>query len=165
MKAALQFCWICLFSITSLHLHSQTASKDYTYTIHVGAFVKANLADFEKIRPLGFMYAEVFDNSLLRIYLGDYANEKSAEAVLAKIKTNGYPDAYITRKDLSRGVQKSMIQLGTAAFNDQINWERYALAGPLYVQQVDKSLKIMTGLFDDLEMAHMRLRSIRGGGF
>ncbi|MEO1626985.1 MAG: SPOR domain-containing protein [Bacteroidota bacterium] len=166
MKAALFYGWMCLLSISfSFQLQAQSSSKDFYYTIHVGAFVKAELSDFQKIRPLGFVYSELFDNSLLRVYLGSYEGEKDATDVLARVRANGYPDAYVTRKDLSQSEQTSMIQLGTAAFSDKIDWDRYALAGPLYVLQVGSQLKILTGTFDDLESAQQRLKIVRRGGF
>ncbi len=55
---------------------------EYTFTIHVGAFVKAKLADFKTIRAYGYLYAENAENNLIRIYMGDYETENDAYKTL-----------------------------------------------------------------------------------
>jgi len=86
----------------SLSTANTTKAANYTFTIHIGAFVNAQLTDFENIRPYGYIYTQKFNN-LLKIYMGDYKTEADATKVLTQIKSSGYPDAFITRRNLDDG--------------------------------------------------------------
>ncbi|MEL6864405.1 MAG: hypothetical protein AAFP19_08305 [Bacteroidota bacterium] len=140
-------------------------TQDFVYTIHIGAFVKANKKDFADISHLGYLYAERFDYSLLRIYMGDFNTEAKAKAILKSIKAEGYPDAYITRRGFEKGKEVAVIQLGTESLNKEINWTRYMGAGPIFTQLNEGGIKVLTGTFADVEMARQRLGSIRKAGF
>jgi hypothetical protein len=137
---------------------------EYTYTIHVGAFVNPKLTDFENIRPYGYLYAQKFNN-LLQIYMGDYATESEASKTLAQIKQSGYPDAFTTRRNRGTGSSEIIIQLGSEKIGADIDWTYYANAGPLQTFQSGNTIQITTGSFEDLDAANGRLGLIRKSGF
>lgn len=148
-------------SLTTAHATNQA---DYTFTIHVGAFVNAKLTDFENIRPYGYIYAQQF-NSLRQVYMGDYPTENDASKTLQQIKANGYPDAFITRRSLSAGEATTIIQLGTEKAGADINWGTYANLGPLHTYQDGKMIRIVTGPFENLDAAQNQLNLVKANGF
>ena len=157
--------YLLLFLFLTAATLSQSQHSDYTYTIHIGAFVKTQASDFNSIQPLGFLYAEQFDNSLLRVYMGNYPSESSANSVLERIKANGYPDAYVTRKALQNDSESYVIQLGTEPAGSNINWEKYLQTGQLNVQIDQQNAKILTAPFSSKDAAIKKLGVIRQGGF
>ncbi len=154
---------LCLLSLS---LPGQTATNsNYTYTIHVGTFVTAQPTDFNSIQQFGFVYAEQFRNNLMQVYLGGFPTESEAEQLLPEIKVNGYPDAYVTRRDLQQGEKQYVIQLALAGIAEDINWERYLRAGPLFVLLQPRQTKIVTGVFDSAAEANQRLTIVKRLGF
>jgi len=138
--------------------------KDYTFTIHIGAFVKANISDFKNIQQYGYLYSMKLNN-LQQVYMGDYESEAAADKVLAKIKNEGYLDAFTTRRSIKNGKTVTIIQVGTIQVDDQIDWAKYAKAGPLSVLLSGNSVKIVSGAFEDLDLAKQRLNAIKKMGF
>lgn len=137
---------------------------DYTYTIHIGAFIKAQFSDFDNIRTFGYLYSEKLNN-LQQIYMGDYPSEGEANEVLSKVKSNGYPDAFVTRRSLGIGKTVSVIQLGTTPLDDAIDWNRFTKAGPLQVLLAGNNIRVVTGPFDSFDLAKQRLGILRKMGF
>lgn len=138
---------------------------DYTFSIHLGTFVNAQISDFDNVRSLGFVYAEKFQNNLLQIYLGEFATEASAGPLLNQVRTGGYPDAYVTRKNLQQGERVYIIKLGNASPGEAINWESYAKAGPMYVMLRNQQVSIATGVFESSEEASQRLEIVKKLGY
>lgn len=153
------------FSFSGLSLQAQNANDSYSHTIHIGAFVKTQLSDFNTLRPLGYLYAEQFDNSLLRVYMGKYQSEASARTVLQNVKRSGYPDAYVTRKPLTTGASKTVIQLATLPVTDVIQWDDYEGTGSLSVELSDRQVKVMSGPYASRAAAQSYLTAIRQKGF
>jgi len=148
----------------SLSNANTTNQADYTFTIHLGAFVKATVTDFEDIRPYGYMYAHKLNN-LNQIYMGDYETEGAAIKVLDKIKIKGYPDAFVTRRSLGNGTNKTTIELGSQEVGKNINWANYSNIGPLQTFQSGNFIVIVTGPFDNQDDAQVRLTHIQNNGF
>lgn len=159
--ANILFAVLLTASLTTVNAKNQV---DYTFTIHIGAFVNAKLTDFENIRPYGYMYAQKFNN-LLQIYMGDYPTEGAAAKVLAQVKDSGYPDAFITRRNLEAGEAVSVVQLGSEPIGASIDWQYYVQAGPLQTYQDGNNIKIITGPFENLELAQQRVSLLRQIGF
>jgi len=148
----------------SLVANINANTEDYTYTIHIGAFVKASPSDFEEIKPYGFMYAQRINN-LLQVYMGDYPSEGKAMKVLDKVKKHNYPDAFITRRDLSKGKKKNLVQLTTKKVGENIDWQHYATAGQLFVLLEGDVIKILTGPFTNDTESKAYLSSAKSFGF
>ena len=45
-----------MLSVFTFSSQAQTSTTEYHYTIHIGAFVKAQLTDFDDVRRLGYVY-------------------------------------------------------------------------------------------------------------
>ncbi|MFT4663696.1 MAG: hypothetical protein ACI9XB_000636 [Gammaproteobacteria bacterium] len=148
----------------SLFANTNTTADDYTFTIHIGAFVKANPSDFEEIKPYGFMYAQRISN-LLQVYMGDYPTEGQAVTVLNKVKKHNYPDAFITRRDLRKGKNTTVVQLTTKQVGETINWQYYATAGKLFVLLEGNTVKILTGPFTSLSESNNYVSNVKSLGF
>ncbi len=164
MKHILSF--LLLAGILSVSLYGKTnqSAHQYTFTIHIGAFVKAQSSDFAGIKPYGFLYAQRINN-LLQIYMGDYPTEGQAMAVLERVKRHGYADAFVTRRDLSGRADRRVIQLATKPWSDDIDWAHYSTAGPLLVLLEGKLVKILTGPFASVAESNQQLKRIRAAGF
>lgn len=152
------------FLTLNLLANPQVDTDNYTFTIHLGAFVKANSSDFEEIKPYGFMYTQRINN-LLKVYMGDYPTEGQAMRVLDKVKRHNYPDAFITRRDLNNGRNTQMVQLTTKNIGDNIDWQHYATAGKLYVLLEGNTIKILTGPFANQTESNNYLSNIKTLGF
>ena len=135
------------------------------YTIHIGTFMQASPNDFLPVQGLGFLYAEELGGNLYKIFLGGYKDRNAADAVLAQVQSKGYIDAYVGTLDLSFGSNAALIQLGIKPAGQVIDWNQYLSAGPLYVIQEDKQVKILTGIFQDVNTAKTQLTQIRKQGF
>lgn len=155
---------LLVFLLTGSFTAQAQNQADYTFTIHIGAFINPELTDFENIRSFGYLYAQKF-NSLQQIYMGDYPSEQDASKILAQVKNNGYPDAFITRRSLENSSVSIMIQLGIEKADSKINWANYASAGPLYTYQSGNTIRVTTGPFEQLDDAQNRLTTIGENGF
>jgi len=156
------FLWFSLFTIA---LTAQNSTTAYDYTVHVGAFSKPKMGDFDRIQSLGFMYAETAEQNLTRIYLGRYPNETAAYKTLGKVKNNGYPDAFVTRKKINPAAQTYSIYLGTESLNSRINWSDYNRAGKLYALNNNGQIDIFAGQHGTADEANRILAAIRKIGW
>ncbi|HHS95148.1 MAG TPA: hypothetical protein ENJ45_01050, partial [Phaeodactylibacter sp.] len=163
MKHILSFLLATVLAISTFAF-PQTSNGDYTYTIHIGAFIKAIPSDFDEIRPYGFLYAQKRDK-LLQVYMGDYPTEAQAMKVLELVQAHNYPDAFVTRRDLSKGKNVRMIQLAAKPLSESIDWQHFATAGKLYVLLEGKTVKILTGTFDNVAAAKEYLSRVKKAGF
>lgn len=167
MKHILTLLFVCVLGFTSLSAkadHQISFDDDYVFTIHVGAFVKAKMSDFNEIRPYGFMYAQEYNN-LLQIYMGDYPSEPKAMKVLEKIKRHGYPDAFVTRRNMKKGKSVRVIQVASNAIGEDIDWVKYSAAGQLYAILDGNQVKLVTGPFESSTAANNYLNSLKQIGF
>lgn len=164
MKQALNILLAVLFTCGLQARETSKISTDYTFTIHIGAFVKANISDFKNIRQFGYLYSLQLNN-LQQVYMGDYETEAAANKVLAEVKNAGFMDAFTTRRSIKNGNIVMVIQLGTVKPGEEIDWLKYAEAGPLNALLTGNSVKIVTEAFDDLNLAKQRLTLIKKAGF
>lgn len=135
------------------------------FTIYIGAFVQADINDFKKLRPYGYLYAERLDNNLQRIYMGEYDNELAANKILDEVKKSGYPDSYLMKKQLKEGDELAVIQLASGSVGDDIDWKRLDRAGDLFTVIYNDKLKIVTGPFVSKDAARKQLKFLRTIGF
>ncbi len=158
--------WLAIAVPITLLLSIQNASSQNNfYTIYIGTFVNAESSDFDKLRDIGFIYAEDYDNSLKKIYLGGFTSREKAEKILPSLQNKGYVDAFISRKIANEANQVAVIQIGMEPSKGSINWSRYAQAGPLYVNIINDQMKIVTGLYRNLQEAKELLPNVQNSGF
>lgn len=149
------------FSLLGIALTAQDSTKEYDYTVHVGAFFKPKMDDFDRIQSLGFMYAEAAEQNLTRIYLGRYPSETVAYKTLGKIKSSGYPDAFVTRKKINPDAETYSVYLATKTLNGPINWSEYNRAGKLYALINGSQIDIFAGQHDTADEANRILAATR----
>ena len=167
MKHILTLLLLSVLSLSSLFAkgdHSISFDDEYVFTIHVGAFVKAKMSDFNEIRPYGFIYAQEYNN-LLQIYMGDYPSEPKAMKVLEKIKRHGYADAFVTRRNMKKGQSVRVIQVASNAIGEDIDWVKHSAAGQLYAILDGNQVKLITGPFNNDVEANNYLKSLKQIGF
>ncbi len=157
---------ICLLFIQSSQANIPSdQNPNYTYTIHLGAFDKAELSDFDDIRLVGYVYGYQLRDGLMQVFLGGYDSRNTAKQVLQIVKSNGYPDAYVMRKPLDEGDDVYTVQIGIQNAGQKLDWGRYLQAGHLYLFQNNNELRILNGQYDDLATAERRVAQLKRMGF
>ncbi len=141
------------------------APANHTFSIHIGTFVKAEVSDFDNIRPFGFVYAEKFRNNMLKIFLGEFPTEGIANQSLDQIKAKGYPDAFVLRRNLQQGEKVHILQLDSRELGQNIVWQNYMQAGPLYAVLDNRQVNVVTGVFENEAEANQRLSIVQQLGF
>ena len=81
---------------TTGKVNTTTATKGQKYRIQLGAYRNLNLSHFSGVTQYGNIISEPTESGVKRILLGEYASPEQAVMTLNKIKTSGYPDAFVT---------------------------------------------------------------------
>lgn len=164
----MQFLKNGFFLLFSLFFFTTNAQVDVAaaahYTIHIGNFINPKPLDFEKIRPLGFMYAQTSGN-VTAIRMGGYTNQQNAEDIALNIRNLTGDNAQILAVNVAGGQMVSMIQLGTEQANKSFSWQPYLSAGQLFFILENGQVKIMTGQYPNMETARAQLPALRTNGF
>jgi len=161
MKYSKTLLFFLCFSLLSIGLTAQDSTTEYDYTVHVGAFFKPKMDDFDRIQSLGFMYAQAAEQNLTRIYLGRYPSETIAYKTLGQVKKSGYPDAFVTRKRIDSNAKTYSVFLGTENLNGPINWAEYNRAGKLYALINGSQIDVFAGQHDTADEANRILAATR----
>lgn len=150
--------------ILSLLLPLLAISQSF-YTINVGTFVDAKSPQFDDIRPQGFVYAFEMEGGLSQVYLGGFDDKSDADQVADAIRKKGYRSAYVEERPLAQGQVVTVIQLATRETDKLIDWEKFEPMGPLYGILNGNQIKIVTGIYPDVETAKQLLPNFRSGPF
>ena len=105
---------------TTGKVNATTATKGQKYRIQLGAYRNPDLSQFSSVKQYGNIISEATSSGVKRILLGEYASPEQAVMTLNKIKTSGYPDAFVTiyKNDArSRVMSKSEV----LAVNEYLN--------------------------------------------
>ena len=137
----------------------------YIYTIHIGAFDKAQLSDFDGIRDIGYVYAFPLRDNLMQVFLGGYSSRKTARQLLPDVKESGYPDAYVMRRALDEGEEIATVQIALKKPGNDLDYGKYLQAGKLYISQNDNALRVLSGQFETEEVAQRRADQLKRMGF
>ena len=164
-QALLTFVICLLFIQTSQANSDLNQNPNYSYTIHLGAFDKAELSDFDDIRLVGYIYGYQLRDGLMQVFLGGYDSRNTAKQVLQIVQSNGYPDAYVMRKPLDEGDDVYTVQIGIQNAGQKLDWGRYLQAGHLYLLQNNNELRILNGQYYDLATAQKRVAQLKRMGF
>ena len=163
MKQILLFAGI-LLSLATIATAQTTAAKDQptaTFTIQLGTFDPAvKQADFEAIRS----YAYVYKRDGI-VFAGGFADETSAEPILAKIKARGFSDAFVAARSLKKSKTVYVIQIATKNASEPINWATYARVGDLYSMPNGGQVRLVHGFYADKNDANIKLKEIISWGF
>ncbi|MEM9889008.1 MAG: SPOR domain-containing protein [Bacteroidota bacterium] len=154
--------WLGLIAIFAFQV--SLLANDY-YAVQVGVFLNPRLSDFGNINALGFLYAEEDEGNTYRVFVGDYDNPQDAERIEQQLKQRGYLDAFVARRNTQFGTSAAVIQVATRAPKDQINWERFFEVGEVFVLAENNQVKIVTGIYQNLNQAKADLQRVRTSGF
>ena len=165
MKYLIQMLAIAFLTFHSSTLKANNANANYVYTISIGAYVDAELSDFNDLRPIGYIYAKRFEDNLIQVYIGGYDSWSESNRVLPTVKERGYPDAFVTRRSLEEGQEVKTIQVGKLTVGEAIDWKNYLKAGDVYIAQVHNELFIMSGQFTSTLDVNARLAELKKYGF
>jgi hypothetical protein len=144
---------------------NESTNPIYIYTIHVGAFDKAQLSDFDGIRDIGYVYAFPLRDNLMQVFLGGYSSRKTARQLLPDVKESGYPDAYVMRRALDEGEDISTVQIALKKPGHDLDYGKYLQAGKLYISQNDNALRVLSGQYETEEIAQKRVNQLKKMGF
>ena len=137
----------------------------YIYTIHIGAFDKAQLSDFDGIRDIGYVYAFPLRDNLMQVFLGGYSSRKTARQLLPDVKESGYPDAYVMRRALDEGEEIATVQIALNKPGRDLDYGKYLQAGKIYISQNDNQLRVLSGQYETEEIAQKRANQLKRMGF
>lgn len=155
-----QFLSVILSLFLPIFLISQSL-----FTVNVGTFVDAKSPQFDDIRPLGFVYAYEMNNGLSQVYLGGYDSKAAADKVAASVQQRGYRSAYVEERSLAQGQTVTVIQLATRETDKLIEWDQFESIGTLFGILNDNLIKIVTGIYSNVDAAKQALPAIKAAGF
>ncbi|MEM1327787.1 MAG: SPOR domain-containing protein [Bacteroidota bacterium] len=135
------------------------------YAVQVGVFLNPRLSDFNTIDHLGYLYAEEDEGNTYRVFVGDFDDVREAENIERQLKKSGYLDAFVAVRNTQFGKPVAVIQMATRSFKEDINWEPFLDLGEVYVLSEGNQVKIVTGVYRDLNEAKVDLKRIRMSGF
>ena len=156
---------IAYLTFHSSSLKANNATANYVYTISIGAYVDAELSDFNDLRPIGHIYAKRFEDNLVQVYIGGYDSWAGANRILPTVKDRGYPDAFVTRRSLEEGQEVKTIQVGKLMAGEAIDWKNYLKAGNVYIAQINNELFIFSGQYTSTLDVKARLEELNKYGF
>ncbi len=153
-----------LFLLCTLCWSTFSIAQNY-YTIMVGTFLDAKSQDFDPIRPLGLVYAYPANGNLSQVYLGGFDDKAEAEKVAQNLKQRGYANASVQERRLSDGKTVTVIQMATRMITKEIEWEKFEEIGNLYAILNGDRVKVMTGIYANVNEAKQALDQIRKSGY
>lgn len=135
------------------------------YTIKVGTFRDVKADDFTALKGKGFVYGAPSANNTVDVYLGQFASQATATSTAAGLATDGFRNAQALMLPTATGQQVTVIQIALQGGNRPIDWATMEKAGQLYVEAVDGTNKIVTGVYPDARTAASFLPAIRALGY
>ena len=156
---------LILFLFLSVNTILVAQETDIYKSIQLGTFSSFELKDYEQVRSIGYVYAEPLAGGKTRVLLGGYNTESDAKTALSKARKNGFPDAFITTKQLSKDYTVSVVQLATFKQDATIKWPRFLNVGEVYTIADGQQVKIVTGNYIDAAKAQKQLAKVKEMGF
>lgn len=153
-----------ILACTSVSANNNTISN-YVYTIHVGAFDKAELSDFDDLQSVGYVYAYQLRDDLMQIFLGGYDSRNAARQVLPRVQALGYPDAYVMRRAFDEGDEISSVLIASKHVGEELDYGKYLQAGKIFVVQSNNQILVFTGNFETEAVAQQRAAQLKRIGF
>jgi hypothetical protein len=154
-----------LFIMLCVVLWSGIATAQQYYTVVVGTFLDAKSNDFNEIKPYGLVYAYQLDGNLSKIYLGGFDTKAKADRVVAKLREKGYTNAFTQERHLNEGKTVTVIQMATRYIEKPIEWEQFGQYGELFAILSENKVKVLTGIFPDVNTAKQKLTQIQRTGY
>ncbi|MEM9837005.1 MAG: SPOR domain-containing protein [Bacteroidota bacterium] len=158
MKRHFTLFFLCLFCLVGV-------TAQALYTVQVGTFIDVRNADFNEIKPLGFVYGTPLEGNLTQVFLGNYSELAKAETVAGQLRVRGFKNAMVLQRPTQTGQNVVSIQLALTTNGKRIDWASLERVGTLYVNNDDQVIKILTGLYPSIAAAQQDLGRICQAGY
>lgn len=135
------------------------AAKEY-FVVDLGVFADAKLEDFKNIIKIAYLYAKPLGEGQSQLYVGDFSSKPIADAVLQKVKQQGYSSAFVS-KVKSDDEKTTYIQLGARKLGEKIDFTPFANLGKIYTISNDREVKIVSADFANDSIAKTALDYIK----
>lgn len=157
---------ISLFILLICTAFTSFAQEDVPqFTVQIGNFINPKTADFAQLASTGFVYGKGRPTGNVDVFIGGYSSETEAGRVAQTLKNKGYENAFVSKLNVEGGQTVTIIQLTTKTIGDKINWEALSQAGSLYVILNGSQIKIVTGIFQDVDAAKEKLTRLKALGY
>jgi len=154
---------LLLLALSFLLIGTLTAQD--LFTIKIGTFRDVKASDFTTLQGKGFLYGAPGADQTIDVYLGQFTDQTKANAIATDLQSNGFRNARTYSLPTSTGQTVTVIQIALQAGNRPIDWATMERAGQLYVEAVDGTNKIVTGIYPDARTAANFLPAIRALGY
>lgn len=135
------------------------------YTIKIGTFRDVKADDFTALKAQGFIYGVPAPDNTTDVYVGHYNDQVKAMTTARTMAANGFRNAQAFVLPSATGQQVTVIQIALHSGTRPINWATLERAGQLYVETVDGTTKVLTGVYPDASTAASFLPAIRSLGY
>lgn len=135
------------------------------FTVRVGVFRDVKSADFDQVKPHGFVYGITAEDQTTEVFVGQYKEQAKATKVATDLVGQGFRNAQAFTLPVASGQPVTVIQIALHSGSRPMEWASLERAGPLFVESVDGLTKVVTGLFPDAATANQYLATIRQLGF
>ena len=135
------------------------------YTVRVGTFRDVKADDFGNLKSKGFVYGIPTADNTTDVYLGHFTTQAKVNAAAAEVRNTGFRNATPYALPVAAGQPVTVIQIALHSGNRPIDWSTLEQAGDLYVEAVDGTTKILTGVYPDTRTAASFLPAIRSLGY
>lgn len=152
------------FLLLACSLFMPIKAQDF-FTIKVGTFRDVKADDFATLKGQGFIYGAPGSDNTTDVYLGLYSNQANATTTARNLTGNGFRNAQALVLPAAAAQQVTVIQIALHSGNRPIDWATLERAGQLYVESIDGTMKILTGIYPDARTAASVLPSIRELGY
>lgn len=142
-----------------------TAYAQDLYTIKVGTFRDVKADDFTALKAQGFVYGVAGPDNTTDVYVGQFSDQTRALTTARTMTTNGFRNAQAFVLPSATGQPVTVIQIALHSGSRPVDWETLERAGQLYVETVDGTIKILTGVYPDARTAADFLPAIRALGY
>lgn len=157
-KSCLLFFFAMLLSIFSF------AQDNIYYTVQVGTFLDASPKDFEHVRSLGFLHIRKLAANHTDVFMGGYESREAAQEIVNQLAQKGFVNAYVKENFLDEGNTVSVIQVATTT-PQKVNWEKYQNVGKVHILLKPNQLKVVTGIYANLDDARRDLPRVKSLGY
>ncbi len=149
------FCWAS---------NDNEAAKETLYAIQLGASNQPDMKRYTKVKSYGYLYTVDAQNGMLRVMLGTYTSKSKANAVLKKVKSRGFKDAFISGGYVTEN-KLYTVQFASYLYKDKINWDKLQQVGMVQVDASEGRIKLVSGNFSEKSIADDYKKTLQSMGY
>jgi len=140
------------------------AAKETLYAIQLGASNQPDMKRYNKVKSYGYLYTVDAQNGMLRVMLGTYTSKSKANAVLKKVKSRGFKDAFISGGYVTEN-KFYTVQFASYLYADKVDWDKLQQVGMVQVDASEGRIKLVSGNFSEKSTADDYKNSLRSMGY